>query len=83
VLISFELSDPNSADELDILLDEEGLAYLSSQLQFLRDNRTDHIHLMAESWGGYELAEVPVSADARPIRHVRIHLFNKQVGKPE
>jgi hypothetical protein len=68
-MISFELSD---AEQLEIYLDEEGVAALTAQLKLLDDRKTDHIHLMAESWGGSHLEHRPVRESAKPIRHVKI-----------
>jgi hypothetical protein len=58
--------------EVDIYLDADGLKFLLSQLKFLSDGRTDHVHLMSESWGGGELDERPQSVDAIVVHHVKI-----------
>jgi hypothetical protein len=76
-MLSFSVrpSAPGAAsDELDVIFDREGLEGLLSQLQFLRDGRTDHVHLMAESWGGSHLSELPVGTGSTPIRHVKISM---------
>ncbi len=72
MLISFEVREGGTSEELDVFVDEEGLASLMRQLQFLQDKRTDHVHLMPESWGGSHLAEEAVDSDAKPLRHVKI-----------
>lgn len=38
-------------EELEIHLDNEGLQSLLAQLKLLEKGRTDHVHLMSESWG--------------------------------
>jgi hypothetical protein len=61
-MISFELKKPGAAktvDELEVFLDRAGLDSLLAQFQFLKDGRTEHAHLMAESWGGSELSDSP------------------------
>jgi hypothetical protein len=68
-VISFELSD---ADQLQIYLDLDGLADLAAQIKLLNDRKTDHVHLMSESWGGSHLEEKPLNEAAKPIRHVKI-----------
>jgi hypothetical protein len=76
-MISFEIkrSKPGeSADELEVVVDHRGLESLIAQLKFLADGKTEHVHLMAESWGGTHLADEPRSRDNIPIRHVKILL---------
>ncbi|WP_311268295.1 Imm32 family immunity protein [Sphingobium sp. WCS2017Hpa-17] len=68
-MISFEMSD---ADQLEIYLDQLGLAEFLAQIKLLDDKKTDHIHLMAESWGGSHLADGPVNTSAKAIRHVKM-----------
>ena len=74
MLISFEVRGDGDSDELELFLDEVGLTALMAQLQFLQDKRTDHVHFMAESWGGSHLAELTVDPAAKPIRHVKVTL---------
>lgn len=74
MLVSFELREDGGSEVLDVFVDEDGLSDLMAQLQFLKDKRTDHIHLFAESWGGYPLAETPVNEGAKPMRLVQITL---------
>jgi hypothetical protein len=73
-MITFEVIDASTADQLAIHLDKQGLADLLAQLKFLADGKTDHVHLMAESWGGSHLREEPISSGAVPIRHVKVCL---------
>jgi len=61
-------------NEIEINLDADGLRSLLSQLQFLKDGRTDHVHLMSESWGGTHLEDRPRTGDSAPVRHVKILL---------
>lgn len=68
-MISFEIGD---IEQLEIHLDRNGLADLLAQLKLLDDNKTDHIHLMAESWGGGHLEDEAVNEAAKPIKHVKI-----------
>jgi hypothetical protein len=76
-MISFEVKQPKSGgapDELEIHLDQDGLRSLLSQLGFLEDGRTDHVHLMSESWGGAHLEDQPQTAGNAAIRHVKVLL---------
>ncbi|MCC6208977.1 MAG: immunity protein 32 [Gammaproteobacteria bacterium] len=77
MIISFELKKPQSgetADELEVFLDHAGLESLLAQLKFLQDGRTEHVHLMAESWGGSHLNEQPQGQENTVIHHVTILL---------
>ena len=76
-MLSFELKKPksgNAYDELEIHLDYAGLDSLLAQLRFLKEGRTEHIDLMAPSWGGTHLDDQPQAASATPIRYVKILL---------
>jgi hypothetical protein len=76
-MISIEIKTPNPGakpDEIEINLDADGLRSLLSQLEFLKDGRTDHVHLMSESWGGTHLEEQPRTDAGTAVRHVKILL---------
>ena len=73
-MISFELRNQREIAELDVYVDRDGLAALLAQLRLLENGKTDHIHLMAESWGGTHLDEEPVGDGSAPLRHVKISL---------
>ena len=76
-MLSFEiLPTPPGAmpEELEIHLDNEGLQSLLTQLKFLEQDRTDHVHLMSESWGGSDLDDEPQNSKGMSIRHVKILL---------
>jgi hypothetical protein len=76
-VLSFELKKPKPGavvDELEIFLDRSGLESLLAQLRFLQDGSTEHVHLMAESWGGSHLSDLPQDQSNTPIRHVKILL---------
>ncbi len=76
-MISIEIKTPKpgaTPDEIEINLDADGLRSLLSQLEFLKDGRTDHVHLMSESWGGAHLADQLRSDDGTAVRHVKILL---------
>lgn len=77
MMLSFELKKTTPGEqpqELDIVLDSAGLESLLAQLQFLKSRRTEHVHLMSESWGGNHLESRPQNGDAHSISHVRILL---------
>lgn len=73
-MISFELTNPNSLGEMEIYLDKDGLADLIAQLKFLSDGKTDHVHLMAQSWGGDQLRETPIRRTSVAMKHVKLNL---------
>ena len=76
-MISIEIKTPitNAApDEIEIRLDADGLRAFLSQLEFLKDGRTDHVHLMSESWGGTHLDEQLQNDACTTVKHVKITL---------
>jgi hypothetical protein len=76
-MISIEIKTPKpgaTPDEIEINLDADGLRSLLSQLEFLKDGRTDHVHLMSKSWGGTHLEEQPRNDAGTAVRHVKILL---------
>ncbi len=76
-MLSFELKKTQRSeapDELEIYLDMAGLESLLAQLNFLKERRTDHVHLMSEAWGGAHLDDQPQSADATALHHVKFLL---------
>jgi hypothetical protein len=78
-MLSFELRKPRLGempDELEVFLDASGLEALLHQLRFLQGKRADHVHLMCESWGGYELDDQSHNAENTPICHVKIYIRN-------
>ena len=76
-MLSFELKRTEAGEspsELEVFLDKEGLETLISQLLFLQDGKSDHVHLMSESWGSSELCEETQDRHNVPIHHVKILL---------
>ncbi|MCD9008214.1 immunity protein 32 [Luteimonas sp. XNQY3] len=75
-MISFELKgqEKSTLDEVDVYLDEVGLNSLIAQLEMIRSGKTDHIHLMAKSWGGNHLDDEVRVASNMPVRHVKMML---------
>lgn len=75
-MISFELKaqEKSIPDEVEIYFDSSGLSDLVAQLEMLRSGRTDHVHLMAKSWGGSHLDDGTQIASNTPVRHVRMTL---------
>ncbi len=77
MMISVQIIKPRpgaTADEIEINLDADGLKSLLSQLDFLKEGRTDHIHLMSESWGGTHLEDRPRTGTGTAVRHMKIVL---------
>lgn len=76
-MLSFQFVKPaagESPDELQIVCDREGLESLLKQLRFLSEVRTDHVHLMAESWGGSHLSDPPSDPSLGSFQHVKFML---------
>lgn len=76
-MLSFELKRPKPdqhPDELEIILDSEGLEALMAQLRLLQKKQTEHAHLMSEAWGGTHLENKPLVGENTAIHHVKISL---------
>jgi hypothetical protein len=74
-MLSFELKGlqaEGTVEGLEIRLDRDGLKSLLAQLGFLSDGRTEHVHLISESWGGYDLESEPQGKN-----NTIIHLDNR------
>lgn len=73
-MISFELKRVigDVPDEIEVYLDHAGLESLCAQLRFLEAGETDHVHLLAESWGGSHLFDQPFGAGNTSIRSVKV-----------
>ena len=76
-MLSFEIGKPSEGkvpDELEVFLDSAGLDALLAQLRFLKEGRTEHVHLMSESWGGTHLDDQVQGSGNSTIHHVKILL---------
>ncbi len=73
-MLSIELKKSDlsaTPDEIEIVLDGEGLDSLLAQLRFLQ-GRADHVHLMSEAWGGSHLEGIAQTEANSIIHHVKI-----------
>ena len=81
-MLSFEMKPlEDETSELEVYMDKDGLQTLLTQLGFLQAGKTDHVHLMPESWGGYDLLDQPVIKNNKPIQHVKIYLSQTALKK--
>lgn len=74
-MIRIELRVPKlkeTPEEVDIIVDNDGLESLLSQLKMLSEGKTDHVHLMSRSWGGTHLEDSVKGTESSVIRHVKI-----------
>lgn len=79
-MLSFELKKATTGSQpemLQIHCDHAGLDALLAQLRLLEQACTDHVHLMAVSWGGSHLDEAPQEPDSVALRHVKILLHRE------
>lgn len=80
-MLSFELKksvNGEAPDELEIYCDGAGIESLLAQLLLIKEGRTEHVHLIAESWGGTHLDDLPQDASNVPLRHVKILFRSSQ-----
>lgn len=74
-LLTFELSEKKN--ELCIHTDETGMEFLIGELTRLservKNDKTDHIHLMTKEWGGGELSSE--SQGEEILNHVKIYCW--------
>ena len=76
-MISVELKRPDNnqdPEQIDIILDPEGLEAVLAQLKLLADGRTDHVHLMSEAWGGTHLETEPQLPGGLSLHHLKFIL---------
>jgi hypothetical protein len=71
--LSIEVLGPNN-DEVVICGDREGIDSLIHLIQFL--GKTDHVHLMSDSWGGHDLLEKVWYPNGKSVHHLRICLVS-------
>ena len=77
-LLTFELV--KDKDELHICTDESGLEFLIEELtrllSWVKNEKTEHIHLMTKEWGDGELSSE--SQVGEILNHVKIYCWNKR-----
>lgn len=77
-LLTFERGE--NKDELYIHTDLNGLDNLIDELNKLlksaEKGKNDHMHLMTEEWGGYELSSE--SQGGEVLNHVKVYCWNKK-----
>jgi len=74
-MISIEIrpeSSPDKFEEMEIYIDDEGIDVFMAMLRFLKNNETDHVHMMSEEWGGYDLSDVPHDLKNSSVKHVKM-----------
>jgi hypothetical protein len=79
-MLSFELkktTGQEAPEELEVYCDVDGLDSLMAQLQLLKEKRTEHVHLMARTWGGTHLDDSPQDVGHVALRHVKIVLRHR------
>lgn len=73
-MLTFELSSDD--ERLEIHATYEGLNYLKNQIEYLLQNKNDHIHLMTPGWGGNELTEEVQGEGNKLINHVKLFIWD-------
>ncbi len=73
-MLSFELAPAEIPEELLIIGDRAGLTSLLAQLTLVLSGKTDHVHLMAPSWGGTHLSDGASEPGNVPVRQVKVVL---------
>lgn len=75
-------------NQVFIHLDKNGLDSFISDLKRLKlkleQNECDHIHLMSEDWGGYDLSATKLSnqeGEDNIVHHVKIYAWNDEWKK--
>lgn len=63
---------------VEIYFDKEGLDDLLARLALIKTGKTDHIHLMSESWGLDDLSEDKQRESNQLAHHLKITLINPQ-----
>ncbi|MCW5958621.1 MAG: immunity protein 32 [Pyrinomonadaceae bacterium] len=68
------LENGDFSEEVEIYLDREGLNDLIARLSLIKDGKTEHIHLMSESWGLGDLSENKEKENNLLAHHLKIIL---------
>lgn len=68
------LENGDFSEEVEIYLDREGLNDLIARLSLIKDGKTEHIHLMTESWGLGDLSENKEKENNLLAHHLKIIL---------
>lgn len=79
-MLTFELSA--DGNEIDVHLDEAGIALLRATLSAIEQERT-HEHLFTPSWGGAELSETKQGAESTLMNKVSFHSWPAAVDQPK
>ncbi len=66
--ISVEIVDD---EKVEINANEQGLEYLINALTQLKKNG-DHVHMMTEAWGMWQLNEQTSHTDSKLVQHLEI-----------
>lgn len=61
---------------VEIYFDKDGLADLQARLSLIQNAKTDHIHLMSESWGLGDLSEDKQKERNLLVHHLQITLIS-------
>lgn len=78
-MLKIEVKRPDDSEDpclIDICMTLEGLRSLLKQLAWLETQRTDHIHLFSEDWGGHDLTVDPNSKTGIPIHQANIYIVD-------
>ena len=62
-------------DIVEIYFDKEGLSELLARLRLIEDGKSDHVHLMSESWGLGDLDEDLHRATNKLVHHLQLSLI--------
>lgn len=58
--------------QVEIYFDQEGLDYLLDRLTRIHQGKTDHYHMMTDSWGDGELSENKHSPASLLVHHLKL-----------
>jgi len=73
LLVEILLTDQGEPNQqVEISFDEGGLDFLIDRLTRLKQQKTDHYHLMSESWGDGDLDEQTHSSNSLLVHHLKL-----------
>jgi hypothetical protein len=80
-MISLEL-DKSNDDAIDcatLYMDKNGLEYFKKVIDFFQTDKTDHVDLFSESWGGTgEFCSLLQDNENRPIQYLKIMFLKNE-----
>ena len=61
-------------EQVEVFFDQEGLDFLLDRLTRIKGGKTDHYHMMSDSWGDGGLSEAKYYPHSLLVHHLKLTL---------